>query len=265
MRVVNFEQSLPIPKIPMKDPYLIAYMRGGQREALTLATITLGNRSFLEHSDDNRKLKTRSPKDMDMVKYPIEKAILNVFKRKAEADEVFTRNSSKNACDEYKKYVEENNLIKNAFITSKRLRILVVPVIAVTFFAVVKMFVAISHGHTNLEFLSILLGATLYGFYTIYAQKRTQVSIRVLRDLSSLFSPLHQRINSLALDEHLYEHTLIAAVFGLQANTTFYSQANYYFPRNTESNPGYSCSSSSCGSSCGGGGGCGSGCGGCGS
>ena len=264
IRVVHFEKTLPIPKIPLQDPYLIAYMRGGQREALTLATIILRNRSFIEEYDDGKKLKIRSIKDMNMVKYPIEKAVLEVFKRKTAPHEVFTRKSCIDACPEYKSYLEDKHLINNAFISSMRMSILIVPAAIVAFFALVKIIIALSQDRTNIGLLSLLFIAILYGLYTIYSQKKNQVFMRVFKDLSSLFYPLYQRRKAMDLNDHLYEHALLASVFGLTANNSFYNQAKYYFS-SSRSKSGYRCGYSSCssGSSCGGG--CGGGCGGCGS
>lgn len=262
--ITVFERKLPIPKISLKDPYLIAYLRKGMTEAIILATMTLKARGLLVEDNGSRKLKTSRPESVNMAQYPIEKAVLTVFNRKTEAEEVLNRKACKQSCDDYEKLLSENNLIINNYIYHQRLYRLCFPFCIASFFSLIRFFTALSEGRNNVLFLFILFICYLGGLWYLLSYRKTDAGLRLLGDLKALFTPLYKRTKTMPLNEFLYEHTLIAAVFGMDITPSYLNTVRHYFPSlNRDSKKD---SSSSCGSSCGSssGSGCG-GCGGCGS
>ncbi len=61
-------------KVNLSDPGLIAYLRGGQNEALRVTTVYLIDRGLLNVQGD--QLETRNPDDTERTGNPVEKAIL---------------------------------------------------------------------------------------------------------------------------------------------------------------------------------------------
>src|SRR5262245_43064172 len=71
------------PKIDCSDPYLIAYLRGGKNEALRVATISLIDRGLLKVEETT--LSAAHGAVDDLVRRPIEKALLRHFQTPGEA------------------------------------------------------------------------------------------------------------------------------------------------------------------------------------
>src|SRR5688572_6470436 len=80
-------ESGPVPKVDVSDPYLIAYLRGGENEALRVATVSLVDRGLLIAEDEN--LRAKKNVSLDGVRRPIEKALLRKFMQSHKATIIF--------------------------------------------------------------------------------------------------------------------------------------------------------------------------------
>src|SRR5690349_2485 len=81
----------------MTDPYLIATLRGGGKEALRVATVALIDRGLLESKDET--LATRNRHSVKMVNRPIEKAVLTRYITPGSASAIFADAGARAACD----------------------------------------------------------------------------------------------------------------------------------------------------------------------
>jgi uncharacterized membrane protein YgcG len=133
----------------------------------------------------------------------------------------------------------------------------------------IKIVVALSGGHTNIQFLIILTVAFGFAAYAISRPRLTAKGEALLDNLRMLFGNLKDRALSIRPSSSPNELALLAAVFGIGAiPASAFPYAKKLYPKAASSGSTFV---SSCGSSCGsssgsscGGGGCGGGCGGCG-
>jgi uncharacterized protein (TIGR04222 family) len=265
IRIHSKEGDLPIPKLSTNDPYMLAYLRAGKREALKLATIVLFNRGFLTKDKKSNKLKITKPENADLVSFPVEKSILHVFKRRTSPYEIFESKICEQACEKYQAYFEQHNLNRNTSIARERLRIIMIPATAFLLIGAARIVFSLQAGKTNLWFLSIIMVLSFWVFSRIYRTPTTLVRTRVLEDFTALLSPGRKKASTREFKDGLYEQAMFAAVFGLPYEKLPEDLIDLFADKRKskesgDSGFGWGCSSCS---SCGGGGGCG-GCGGCG-
>ena len=77
------ERQQPIPKLKMSDPFQIAFLRGGENEAIRIASISLIDRGLLriiDASSKTPKLETTYPRDINLGKTRIERALLKLYR-----------------------------------------------------------------------------------------------------------------------------------------------------------------------------------------
>src|SRR5215475_5298158 len=101
-------ESGPAPKIDLGDPYLVAYLRGGENEALRVAAVSLVDRGLLIADDENLKAKKGS---LDKVRRPIEKALLQKFAQSHKATIIFGDSLLKASCSEYQTTLSHLSLL----------------------------------------------------------------------------------------------------------------------------------------------------------
>lgn len=94
-RAVESSKTPPFD-VGLSDPYLIAYLRGGKNEALRVATVSLIDRGFFEVKDT--EIVTKKKTDVELVKRPIEKKLLEKFRTKKEASSIFDDPSLEASC-----------------------------------------------------------------------------------------------------------------------------------------------------------------------
>ena len=262
-RYEHQESQSSVPKLNLTDPYEIALLRGGENEALRIAALSLIDRGLLEVSENT--LKTKNEAAIDHARRPIEKAILRKFTSSAEAHKMYSDDTLKAACIEYRESLVQLKLIATLPVFEARRPMFWFGFLILGGLAGAKLFVALERGRTNILFLLILAVVALYYLIKAYNKERTGLGDRVLMDLRALFRGLNDRGFLIKSGGETNEAALLAAVFGvsaLSAGNFPYIQKLFPNAKNTSSCSGSSCSSS-CGSSCGGGG-CGGGCGGCG-
>lgn len=247
------------PAPTMTDPYLIAYLRAGENEALRVATVSLLDRGLLKADGD--KLKARGGAAMETVRRPIERAILKYFAKQGDAHEIFKDVAARQACDEYAKALRQQGLIADAGVYARR----ALPVLAAAgvmiAIAWTKVNIAFSQGRHNVGFLIALAIASAIAALLIWKRRRTGLGEAMMVDLRDLFSRLKGRAKTLRAGGATNEAALLMAVFGISAlPASGFPFLEKLYP--AKSSDGSGCGSSSCssGSSCGGGcggGGCG--------
>ncbi|HXH76474.1 MAG TPA: TIGR04222 domain-containing membrane protein [Bacteriovoracaceae bacterium] len=254
------ESKWPMPKLNLTDPYEIAFLRGGENEALRIAVLSLIDRGLLVISDDN--IKTKNKLAIDHVRRPIEKAILRKFASAGKVHELYGGENIKVACTEYRTSLARHRLIANSSVYEARRPMLWLGLLILGGLAGAKLFLALQRGRHNVTVLIILASFALWYLFKFYNVERTGLGDHVLSDLRNLFKGLNDRGSSIKSGGETNEAALLAAVFGVMSLST----KNFPFIKNIfpkASNSSTTGCGSSCGSSCGGS--CGSGgCGGCG-
>jgi len=254
----NFAESRDTTKVNLSDPYLIAYLRGGRREALRVATVSLIDRGLLKVSES--KISAVASNAASGVRSPLEHQLLKLCQVTKEASSVHSEHCFDSEMDRYEAELAQLGLMPTGSIKTERAQRLVLVLAILWGVAVTKILLALERGHTNIQFLIIL--AIVFGVvaYKITHPRQTGRGKALLADLGTLFSSLKDRSASFHPGSNPNELALLAAVFGVAAIPRgLFPHAKTLYPVSSGDSGG-----SSCGSSCGGGG-CGGGCGGCGS
>jgi uncharacterized protein (TIGR04222 family) len=260
--IATRERERAIAGQRLRDPYAIAYLRGGLDELVKVAALALTLRELLRVG--TATLQTVEGSDVARVNVPIEGAVLRCCLQGA-TPEVIRRHPRVVAAEaEYVQDLTQRGLLADADVRRTRRGIVWMGILALLGLAVAKIVVALSTGHTNIAFLVISAAIATVVLLSRIGRRRTQAGDASLRDLTTLFASLRSR--PLPLNA-VPEATLLAAVYGIYRvpDAGALGWNKIFARRNTSSSElgGSSCGS---GSSCGGGGGCGGGgCGGCGS
>jgi uncharacterized protein (TIGR04222 family) len=261
-------ESGPVPRIKGDDPYLVAYVRGGPREAVRVAVLSLLDRQLLEV--DN-KIVVAAGGAPERVQHPLEHAVLAGAGSWSPAASVHNTRSVGEATAALGAEVRRLGLMPSKRQFAMRAALGLVAVVILWVIALHKIDLAAQRGRTNVGFLFLSPFAFLVVHGIIFFRPRTSIGTRYLRDMRRLLGGVAEQRSVLTPGGS--EVPLVAAVFGIAAvrHVGAWSNADVLFRRDlgivkgSQSSTGSSsCGSSSCGSSCGGGG-CGGGCGGCGS
>jgi uncharacterized protein (TIGR04222 family) len=277
-------------KPPIDDPYFVAFLRGGEGEALRVATLSLidrglltlkssGNPALLPGSADSL-LELTDPAAIETVKRPIEKRILEAFKTVQPIHSTLASLEGCTACFDYATNLEKFGLLPDEEVRKVRLLRVAMAIGILLGVAAVKIFIALSRGRTNILFLIILSGLAAFVVFRTSNPFRTVRGEKFLEDVKSLFSSLRQRAASLRPGGATSDLVWLASAYGLaEVSPILFPSVIALRPRRppggwgSSGSSGWGSGSSSCGTSsscggggdCGGGGGCGGGCGGCGS
>ena len=256
----NSAESPDATKVNLSDPYLIACLRGGRREAVRVLTVSLIDRGLLKISGST--VSAVGSNAGYGVRLPVEQQLLTYCQSPQEAASLNSAHCLDGAMSLYEQELVQLGLLPNDHTKSARAFRLVVFVAVMWGIAVYKILLAIERGRTNYAFLVILSIAFAWAAYKITHPRQSGRGKALIADLKSLFGALKERAGSFHPGSNPSELALLAAVFGVDAIPID------VFPHRKTLYPQVSASSGSCGSSRGsscGGGGCGGGCGGCGS
>jgi uncharacterized protein (TIGR04222 family) len=255
-------EAADAPRIDYSDPYLLAYLRGGEKEVIRVAAVSLIDRGLLQSNDD--QLVVVDPNSVNIIRRPIEKALLQHFRFRANASSAFTSPAILSTCQEYRDTLQRLGLLPDESVLRARLWRFGIAVVVLTGVAGLKILIALQRGRTNIFFLVLLAAFFVFVAIRVHNPLRTRRGDALLADLRNLFSSLKARARMLRPGGETADAALLMAVFGLDAlPAVAFPYAKRFQPKNTSlstSSCGSACGSS-CGSSCGGGGGCG-GCGG---
>ena len=249
---------------PLRDPYTIAYLRGGKNEAIRLATVSLIERELLELRNVN-ELVTRNPGASSRLGIdPIEREVLEFFKVRRQAPDAFKVNASNwsRALAPRQEELERAGLMPDAARRSFRNRVAIAGASLLTIVATMKVLIGLERNRPVM-FLVVLAIFCLIAYLAImFSSPRTRRGDAALADIREIFSGLVRATSGSA------DMVMVGAVFGMAAlPLTAMPYLPALYPQAAKGDgSGNSGCGSSCGSSCGGGGGCGGGgCGGCGS
>ena len=243
----------------VRDPYTIAFLRGGTRELVQVVTLALAWRGLLQVGTSSLQILKSSA--ADSVSQPIEKAVLQACRSPAKPTSVVTDSGVSNAANAYERDLQAAQLLADEQVRQARRGPVLTVVAVLCGLAACKVLVALSNGHKNVGLLIILTVISSLVILGKIKERRTSAGDAALRDLTTLFAALKRRRKHSAHNAAT-DSTMLAAVYGIyRAPGISASKWSKLFAR-----PAGSSSSTSCGSSCGGGSGCGGGgCGGCGS
>lgn len=245
--------------LPLSDPYQIAWLRGGTREAARIAVLALTDRGLLSVSGDNL---VNFSQPQSFVREPIESAVLARCARSGTAATAILDDTGvERACAPYQARLERLQLMPDAAMRAWRYRWFAIAAAILLGVALSKIAIAFGRGRYNVGFLIILAAIGLWVVWLLVRRRRTSLGNKILKDLRRLFSALRQRAATIRPGAMTSDAMLLAAVFGISAlpATGF---ADFLRVYKKAASSGGGCGSS-CGSGCGGGGG--GGCGGCGS
>jgi uncharacterized protein (TIGR04222 family) len=277
-------ESGPAPKMELSDPYLIAYLRGGEKEVLRLGVITLIDRGLLT-VDGATIRQTEQEFRRDAVN-PLEYDVLKKFSIPAQAASIFEDTTLKQECAPYRAKLEQAGLIPDESTVADRISRFLLATGMLVAIGLPKIFIGISRDRP-IAFLIILMIAAVVVTAIMSFPRLTRRGQLALEDIQTLYGYLRDRAFDLRRGSATPEMMMLAAAFGIAALAPIeYAFARSIFTRHSSScgsgcgssgsdsggssseSSGSDSGGSSCGSSGGdgGGSGCGGGgCGGCGS
>jgi uncharacterized protein (TIGR04222 family) len=245
----------------LRDPYLMAYLKGGYRHALTIVVFSLHQRGLVSGLGVAELRATTSKAVLAAVHHTLELAVLHSLAIPQRLHQVRDDAHLKNVVEAYVHPLRQSGLIADESEYQRRLPAFVIVAGTLIVIAAIKLVVALGRGHSNIAFLIILAVIALIWAWGIFYRRRTSAGDDALRNQQTLLARLKDRIKRLAADGATNEAVLVAATFGLTALPS----KQYPFAKQLRRSIDAPSNSSGCGSSsgCGGGGG-GGGCGGCG-
>ena len=267
-------------KPPMDDPYLVAFLRGGEEEALRVTALSLVDRGLLQlkssgasifSSEAENKCELADPHAIEAAKRPIEKCVLEAFQTAKPVNATLDSLVACQACVNYAITLENLGLLPGPDTRAARNRRFWIGIVILLGVAVLKILIALSRGRTNILFLVIMSALSVYVTSRLSNPFRTERGEKFLQDVRSLFSTLKLRADSLRPGGATTDLVWLASAFGLaEVSPILFPQVSALIKRQPQRDGGgffhSSCGSSICGGGGCGGGGCGGGgCGGCGS
>lgn len=270
-------ESTGSPRIDLSDPYLIAYLRGGEKEVLQVATIALIERGLLVRN--GKQIQCASNVSPAAAQKPIEKALLTKYASAGKASSMFKDDGLRKACEPYDKTLTQARLLPDEWVTQRRWLRLAVAGSLLGGVALTKVLIALAAGRTNVGFLIVLSIIAIVITAKFSFPRLTESGKAMIEDAQSLYNGMRTRAASVTAGSAGggagVEPLMLAAVFGVGAlagpallSADLFEEEHKKMASNSCSSShadcgsgGSSCSSgggSSCGSSCGGG------CGGCG-
>jgi len=262
-------------RLPVSDPYVIAYLRGGAEETVRLSVAVLVDRKLLAIGAEDT-VTTREGVTPMHGSNDLERAILEECRTTAKhpSDLVSSERLQGVARRLNEPTLLHMKLLADTDVRARRWREAGLAIVVLAVVAVIKIAVGVSRNRP-VSFLVVLAIAFCAVTAVLTRGARTVRGDRILGDLRVLFDALRDRATGLRPYTSTNELALLMAVFGFGAVPALaFPFARAFRPKRSErsesscggsvSSSGSSSSGSSCGgggSSCGGGGG---GCGGCG-
>ena len=253
-------ESDDAPQIDLSDPYLIAYLRGGDNELLRVALVSLIDRGLLVVN--GTQIKRADNAQPSSVRRAVEKLLIEKYATPSEATSIFDDPELKAACEPYQETLKRNRLLPDDSLSQARLTRFVVAFLVLAGLGGIKVLLALERGRTNVFFLVFLTLFALVVAGKVSFPRLTAKGTALLADVQTLYAGLKDRATFIRPGGATIEPMMLAATFGVGALAgDGFAYTKTLFPRAQSSD-----TSSSCGSSCGSSGGssCGGGCGGCG-
>jgi uncharacterized protein (TIGR04222 family) len=247
------------------DPYRIACLRKGHREAIRIAAFNLVDRGLLGFDGSMlRRLRSDAP---DFLHRPLDRAIVAACAVAITPYGLLREARVRAEARKYAMELEGKGLHANEHQARARRQILTACLGILLGVALVKIAVALSRGHSNVFGLALLAIVASAWVSALLLGPANRAGTAMLRELQALTRRLKGRAKELSSGGRSNEAVLLAAVHGLEVlplSRFPFLEGLYRHRQSSSSDGGSSCGSSggssSGGGSCGGGGGCG-GCG----
>lgn len=198
--------------VAIRDPYLMAVLRGGRAELLRVAVVALADRGLLAVSA-NRAQATEAglaAKPADEV----ERELLEYCREPRSASALFGGPVLFVAAQRYEDELVRLGFVpdraayvrrRNAFFAGSALLAIV---------TAVRVAAAFTTGHTHIDTLLMFTGAAIAGFGIALVARRTAAGDAYLREVRNLFKSLSLRPRDVRGGNARSELAMIAAVFG---------------------------------------------------
>jgi uncharacterized protein (TIGR04222 family) len=242
------------PRLPLHDPLVLAYLRGGPAETIRTATLGLFDRNLLRQDGDGVLAATKEASAF--VGTDLERACLSFFTPLEKTSNLLRDADCLARCKAYRALLEPLGLVPGA--AQRRIRNVLLTLVLLGLGGVTfeKVSIALERGHRNIGFLLIETAVAMVLAVKVYNHVRTSAGDALLRDMRELFAPLRARGPTLQAGMNPVELVWLVAIFGPGSSPVGAGYFERLFPRPPQ---GGGSSAGGCG-----GGGCGGGCGGCG-
>jgi uncharacterized protein (TIGR04222 family) len=195
----------------VRDPYEIAYLRGGAGELVQVAALSLIRRNLLEPKAV--MLETKESGATDDVSVPIERAILDACRTATPAAKLQQNTAVQVSAEAYRRGLIEGNLMPTEQMQNERNRVAAIAAAVLIGVALVKILYAVAHGHSNIIFLIAFTAIAMFALYKIASVRRTREGDQALQHLGTLFARVKRGPRPTSPDQ-LHEALLLAAVYG---------------------------------------------------
>jgi uncharacterized protein (TIGR04222 family) len=242
----------------VRDPYEIAYLRGGIQELVKVVVLALLRRQLLLPAGDCLQAAAGATRAATAT---IERTILITCRSPIPAKALAEFGTVKSAGKGYHLALADKHLMPDAAMLRARIAGAAIAFALLGGFAFLKIAHALDTGHSNIGLLVCLVVIAALVLFKIAYYPRTAAGDLALRHLGSLFSRVKSGPRPVHPDQ-LNEALLLAAVYGdyAQSGSELAVWRRLFPALNRDGNSGSGSCGSGCGSGCGGGGGCG-GCG----
>jgi uncharacterized protein (TIGR04222 family) len=200
----------------LRDPYLLAYLRGGAWQTLQTVAFSLSERGLLSVSRWGL-IAGGSREAPHAVTHPLEVAVRAQCKSLRGIGKLLRDKRLKRMAEDYAAPLKEWGLIADNAEYARRLPAFLAVFGALLAMTALKISVALQGGHSNIGFLVVLTAAALVVSVVLFRRRRTSAGDRALADQRTLFAQLKGRVKQLAARGATHEAVLIAAAFGLAA------------------------------------------------
>ncbi len=200
--------------LAVRDPYEIAYLRGGIRGLVQVVALSLIRRRLLIANRDG--LETRAMHDAQTTATPVERAVLQCCIARARAADLKTDVTVLAAAEDYRRALVRSGLMPDDSMRRLRHRRAALVFVLLALLACTKLVYALATGHRNVGFLmllTVLAGVVLFKIANLH---RTGSGDRAVAGLETLFARVKRGALPLQADQH-HEALLLAAVFGVYA------------------------------------------------
>lgn len=246
-----------------KEPYRIAYLRGGRDEAIRVAAFNLVDRGWLTF--DGERLRAARGGADDALRRPLDRAIVGACTKPRAPRALASCGAVKGAADAYEGELAQRGLMLPRAESAARRWIGRAAIALLLGIALAKCAYATARGYDNVGFLVMLAIVAAIAASVICRPRLPAAGKEALDTMRALVGRLGQNASRLERGGATNEALLLAAVLGLYALPgETYAFVEDMYPKPKPSSGDASSGDGgggSCSSSCGGGGGCG-GCGG---
>ena len=175
------------PRLPLNDPFVLAYLRGGPAETLRTATLGLFDRNFLRHEGDGALGATQEAKDF--VGTDLERACLSFFTPFDTSSNLLRDADCLARCAAYREVLEPLGLVPRASQRRVRHILLALVLLGLGGATFEKVSIALATGHRNIGFLLIETAVAMVLAVKVHNHVRTASGDALLRDMRGLFAP----------------------------------------------------------------------------